>query len=79
METKTYETRNCEDKVLGVLPPVETGVEVHGSSYFYCPVTEGRCLDGADRISDSLCAVPGSSHPSQIYLFKSFLVPTYCC
>lgn len=32
-KTKTDEMRNSENKVLNVLPPAETGVEVQGSSY----------------------------------------------
>lgn len=59
---KTDEMRNSENKVLNVLPPAETGVEVQGSSYLLllpCCWREDT-LDGVGGISDSLCVVPGS-------------------
>lgn len=65
---RSFKTRNSENKVVSVLPPVKIVVEVQGSNYltFVALLLRMDVLDSVKGISDSLWAVAESPHPKTI-------------
>lgn len=77
---RIFKTRNSENKVVSVLPPVKFGVEVQGSSYltFVALLLRMDAVDSVRRISDSVQWLKVLIQKKKtLKACKSFNIPAY--